>query len=159
MFQTELGVPPGRGSPPGLLTCAGVPPPGEHDLTCLRFASEHTLPNASPLIHLKTWTSLWFQPFHHGAPVDPASLVGSSCFRCVCLSDKTPLTWFLSLQLLVFTRSNYSSLLVERQRDRLYYLHVNTTAGRNPSEEMEWSSWSTKESEMQYLDAISKMTE
>ena len=27
------------------------------------------------------------------------------------------------------------------------------------SEEMEWPSWSTKESEMQYLDAISKMTE
>ena len=29
----------------------------------------------------------------------------------------------------------------------------------NPLEEMEWPSWSTKESEMQYLDAISKMTE
>ena len=27
------------------------------------------------------------------------------------------------------------------------------------SEEMEWPSWSTKESEMQYLDATSKMTE
>ena len=27
------------------------------------------------------------------------------------------------------------------------------------SEEMEWPSWSTKESEMQYLDAISKTTE
>ena len=27
------------------------------------------------------------------------------------------------------------------------------------SEEMEWPSWSTKESKMQYLDAISKMTE
>ena len=36
---------------------------------------------------------------------------------------------------------------------------VSTTAGRNPSEEMEWPSWSTKESEMQYLDAISKTTE
>ena len=36
---------------------------------------------------------------------------------------------------------------------------TSTTAGRNPSEEMEYSSWSTKESEMQYLDAISKMTE
>ena len=36
---------------------------------------------------------------------------------------------------------------------------ISTTAGRNPSEEMEWPSWSTKESEMQYLDAISKMTE
>ena len=34
-----------------------------------------------------------------------------------------------------------------------------TTAGKNPSEEMEWPSWSTKESEMQYLDAVSKTTE
>ena len=34
-----------------------------------------------------------------------------------------------------------------------------TTADRNPLEEMEWPSWSTKESEMQYLDAISKTTE
>ena len=31
--------------------------------------------------------------------------------------------------------------------------------GRNPSEEMEQPSWSTKDSEMQSLDAISKMTE
>jgi len=36
---------------------------------------------------------------------------------------------------------------------------ISTTAGRNPSEEMEWPSWSRKESEMQYLDAISKTTE
>ena len=36
---------------------------------------------------------------------------------------------------------------------------ISTTAGRNPSEEMEQPSWSTKESEMQYLDAISKTTE
>ena len=36
---------------------------------------------------------------------------------------------------------------------------ISTTAGRNPSEEMEWPSWSTKESEMLYLDAISKTTE
>ena len=36
---------------------------------------------------------------------------------------------------------------------------ISITAGRNPSEEMEWPSWSTKQSEMQYLDAISKMTE
>ena len=36
---------------------------------------------------------------------------------------------------------------------------ISTTAGRNPSEEMEWPSWSTKESKMQYLDAISKPTE
>ena len=32
---------------------------------------------------------------------------------------------------------------------------ISTTVGRNPSEEMEWPSWATKESEMQYLDAIS----
>ena len=36
---------------------------------------------------------------------------------------------------------------------------ISTTVGRNPSEEMEQPSWSTEESEMQYLDAISKMTE
>ena len=36
---------------------------------------------------------------------------------------------------------------------------ISTTAGRNPSEEMEWPSWSTKESEMQYMHAISKTTE
>ena len=36
---------------------------------------------------------------------------------------------------------------------------ISTTAGRNPSEEMEQPSWSTKESEMQYLDAISEMTQ
>ena len=27
---------------------------------------------------------------------------------------------------------------------------ISTTVGRNPLEEMEWPSWSTKESEMQY---------
>ena len=36
---------------------------------------------------------------------------------------------------------------------------ISTTVGRNPLEEMEWPSRSTKESKMQYLDAISKMTE
>ena len=36
---------------------------------------------------------------------------------------------------------------------------ISTTVGRSPLEEMEWPSWSTKESEMQYSDAISKMTE
>ena len=36
---------------------------------------------------------------------------------------------------------------------------ISTTVGRNPSEEMEETSWSTEESEMQYLDAISKTTE
>ena len=30
--------------------------------------------------------------------------------------------------------------------------------GKNPLEEMEYPSWSTKESKMQYLDAISKTT-
>ena len=37
--------------------------------------------------------------------------------------------------------------------------HYIYYCSRNPSEEMEWPSWSTIESEMQYLDAISKMTE
>ena len=36
---------------------------------------------------------------------------------------------------------------------------VSTTVGKNPLEEMEYPSLSTEESEMQYLDAISKMTE
>ena len=35
---------------------------------------------------------------------------------------------------------------------------ISTTAGRNPLEEMDWPSWSTKEFEMQYLDTISKTT-
>ena len=33
---------------------------------------------------------------------------------------------------------------------------ISTTVGRNPLEEMESPSWSTKESEMQYLDAKKK---
>ena len=37
--------------------------------------------------------------------------------------------------------------------------HYIYYCGRNPSEEMEWPSWSTKESETQYLDVTSKMTE
>ena len=36
---------------------------------------------------------------------------------------------------------------------------ISTTVGRNPSEEMEWPSWPTKESKEQYLDALSKTTE
>ena len=36
---------------------------------------------------------------------------------------------------------------------------ISTTVGRNPLEEMEKPSWSTKESKMHYLDAISKTTE
>ena len=35
----------------------------------------------------------------------------------------------------------------------------DTTVGKNPLEEMEQPPWSTEESQMQYLDAISKMTE
>ena len=35
---------------------------------------------------------------------------------------------------------------------------ISTTVGRNPLEEMELPLWSTKVSEIQYLDAISKMT-
>ena len=34
-----------------------------------------------------------------------------------------------------------------------------TTVGRTPLGEMEWPSYSTKESKTHYLDAISKMTE
>ena len=36
---------------------------------------------------------------------------------------------------------------------------ISTSVGRNPLEEMEWPSWSTEEFEMQYPDAVSKMTE
>ena len=36
---------------------------------------------------------------------------------------------------------------------------IPTMAGKDPLEEMEQPSWSTKESEMQYLGAVSKMTE
>ena len=36
---------------------------------------------------------------------------------------------------------------------------ISTAVGRNPLEEMESPSWSTKESKMQYLGAISKTTE
>ena len=37
--------------------------------------------------------------------------------------------------------------------------HYIYYCGLESSEEMEWPSWSTKESKMQYLDAVSKMTE
>ena len=37
-----------------------------------------------------------------------------------------------------------------------YYIYY---CGQESLEEMEQPSWSTKESEMQYLDAVSKMTE
>ena len=36
---------------------------------------------------------------------------------------------------------------------------IPTTVGKNPLEEMEYPSWSRKKSEIQYLEAISKMTE
>ena len=36
---------------------------------------------------------------------------------------------------------------------------TSTTVGKNPLEEMQLPSESTEESEMQYLDAISKTTE
>ena len=36
---------------------------------------------------------------------------------------------------------------------------VSTTVGKSPSEEKEWPSLSTKDSEIQYFGAISKMTE
>ena len=35
--------------------------------------------------------------------------------------------------------------------------YLTITVNRNPLEEMEYPSWSTKDSYMQYLDAISKM--
>ena len=37
--------------------------------------------------------------------------------------------------------------------------HYIYYCGQESLREMEWPSWSTKESEMQYLDAISKTTE
>ena len=37
--------------------------------------------------------------------------------------------------------------------------HYIYYCGEESLEDIEWPSWSTKESEMQYLDAISKMTE
>ena len=37
--------------------------------------------------------------------------------------------------------------------------HISTTVDKNPLEEMGYPSWSTKESEMQYLDAVSKTKE
>ena len=37
--------------------------------------------------------------------------------------------------------------------------HYIYYCGQESLEEMEWPSWSTEESEMQYLDAISKTTE
>ena len=36
---------------------------------------------------------------------------------------------------------------------------ISTTVGKNPLEEMEQTSESTKESEMQYMGAVSKTTE
>jgi len=36
---------------------------------------------------------------------------------------------------------------------------ISATMGKKPLKEMEWPSHSTKESEMQYLGAVSKVTE
>ena len=36
---------------------------------------------------------------------------------------------------------------------------ISSTVGKNPLEEMEYPTYSTKESEILYLDAVSKMTE
>ena len=45
------------------------------------------------------------------------------------------------------------------ERVNLTQVTIISTVGKNPLEEVEYPSKSTKESEMQYLDAISKMTE
>ena len=50
-------------------------------------------------------------------------------------------------------------IAVMKLKDASQMTIISSTAGRNPSEEMEWPSWSIKESEMQYLDAISKTKE
>ena len=46
-----------------------------------------------------------------------------------------------------------------KESDMTEQLNRTELMGKNPLEEMEQPSWSTKESEMQCLDAISKMTE
>ena len=43
--------------------------------------------------------------------------------------------------------------------DLIHMTIVSTTVGKNPLEEMDQPSQATKESKMQYLDAISKTTE
>ena len=55
---------------------------------------------------------------------------------------------------------------MKRQNDRILKEELPgfvgaqyATVGRNPSEEMEWPSCSTKECKMQYLDAILNTTE
>ena len=52
-----------------------------------------------------------------------------------------------------------SKLKWTRQVNLTQMTTISTTVGRNPLEETEQPSWSTKESEMQYSDATSKMTE
>ena len=54
---------------------------------------------------------------------------------------------------------NVTLVSVVQQSESVVHIHTSATVCKNPLEEMEWPSWSTKESEMQYLDAISKMTE
>ena len=55
--------------------------------------------------------------------------------------------------------SNMTTLLLYKDYNLTQMTIISTTVGRNPLHEMEQPSWSTKESEMQYLDAISKTTE
>ena len=43
--------------------------------------------------------------------------------------------------------------------DFIQMIIISTTVVKDPLEEIEWSSESTKESEMQYLGAISKVTD
>ena len=62
------------------------------------------------------------------------------------------------------TRINIDILEISKlkwmgRKDLIQMTILSTTMGKNPLEEMEQPSQSTKESEMQYLDAISKMTE
>ena len=50
-------------------------------------------------------------------------------------------------------------LLIAKMGNLIQMTFICTTVGKNPLEEMEWPSESTKESKMQYLDAILKITE
>ena len=62
-------------------------------------------------------------------------------------------------------RVNVDILGIRKKKNGLEWVNltqmtiISTIVGRNPSEETESPSWSTQESKMQYLDAISKMTE
>ena len=51
--------------------------------------------------------------------------------------------------------SEKANLKLDIRKMKTQMTIISTTVGRNPSEEMEQLSLSTKESKMQYLDAIS----